>query len=242
MRRPPRRILQREPSNTHHQRGVRPSSAKQPVYSVHSTAREAELRRIHQENLAIVQRIQSGRPHIRVQEMEKDYAQSVKYKEMISSFNRQRGGSGPAQLDGSLTARRASRPGSAYSSSAGVPHVRPSSAPIGSRRARQLDVSEYKTALHDRRARGAAGRHDLPPVPPAWGEEPADATGRRGAADAYGYDALAAERESERQPPAPGAEDGRDAPPAADGGSAAGEGAGLEAAEHEPLPESPVYR
>eukprot|EP00304_Pavlova_gyrans_P007301 CAMPEP_0206058636 /NCGR_PEP_ID=MMETSP1466-20131121/47119_1 /ASSEMBLY_ACC=CAM_ASM_001126 /TAXON_ID=44452 /ORGANISM="Pavlova gyrans, Strain CCMP608" /LENGTH=318 /DNA_ID=CAMNT_0053433933 /DNA_START=53 /DNA_END=1009 /DNA_ORIENTATION=+ len=181
------KILQRPPPEAQKSTS-RPQSASGSSQagraSTQNRLREAELRRIHAENLRIVHRIQSTRPHISVDALEKDYEQSLHIKEMISMFSDQRLSRGSSVVpsprvysaavnDGSHTARTGSRPSSARTRTAAAARNRPNSASATMQRRRQIEASEYKAAMHDRHARhypnpaapgqphpGPAGRSD----------------------------------------------------------------------------------
>jgi hypothetical protein len=155
-----RRILQREPASG---QGPPYAPAAQgrfvpPVRALYSAQRYNELKRIHAENLRIVQRIQSKRPIISIDAMERDYEQSRKYKEMISLFGESRISRGssvvPTPRD-HYTQRPRPRPASATVHRAGPPPGRPSSAGATLMRRRQVEASAYKAASHERqRAEG----------------------------------------------------------------------------------------
>jgi len=178
------KILQRPPPDTQSNpykkqgAGAPGRAARGP-----SRNRDAELRRIHADNLRIVHRIQSTRPHISVTKLERDYEQSLEYKEMISMFSDHRLSKGStvtpsprvaAINDGSQSARTRSRPSSANHHRAPVPRSRPSSAGARMMMRRQVEASEYKAALHERqRGRAGPGEDAGPPMPySVWSEEP----------------------------------------------------------------------
>lgn len=150
---------------------VAPSStAIPPARALYSTQRYAELRRIHEENLRIVQRIQAKRPIISTEQLERDYEQSRKYQEMISLFGEQRISRGSSVVPTPrehYTQPRSQRvrPRSASAVRPAPPRSRPNSAgPTIGHRQRQLDASVYREDAH---ARAPAA---------AWTEEDDDGT------------------------------------------------------------------
>mgnify|MGYP003683231141 CR=1 FL=1 len=174
-----RRILQREPANG--QGGAyapaAPPTSVPPSRALYSTQRYNELKRIHVENLKIVQRIQARQPHISTQALERDFEQSRKYKEMISLFGEQRVSRGssvtptPRSDQGAPGARHArARPASASVHRPAPPTTRPSSAGPTMMRRRQLDASAYRAASHDRAASYARGASACGPTS-VWSEE-----------------------------------------------------------------------
>lgn len=121
-----RRIMQREPLNA--QRSVNTGA---PVYVLHATQRYNELKRVHAENLKLVHRIQAKRPAIVVDEFERDFEQSRKYKEMISLFSEQRISRGSSVVPSNSTTPRVLTPRGEYGAQAARSRrVRPSSASV----------------------------------------------------------------------------------------------------------------
>lgn len=89
------RILQREPLEVRNNPYVgihaQPSTtSKGKRQGLNSASRQQELRKIHEDNLRLVHRIQARKPSIRARDHQRDYEQSQRYKAMISLFSRTR--------------------------------------------------------------------------------------------------------------------------------------------------------
>ncbi|KAJ1632937.1 hypothetical protein T492DRAFT_838058 [Pavlovales sp. CCMP2436] len=159
------KILQRDPPGD--QGGPHgpapPLTSLPPSSTLYSQARYIELKRIHGENLKIVQRIQAKRPIIQLDQFERDFEQSRKYKDMISMFSEQRVSRGSSVTPTPhnfadarpLTARdHRPRPSSASVNPARPP--RPNSAGATLMRQRQLE-KQLRPMLEQRQGGSGGG-------------------------------------------------------------------------------------